>query len=125
MSFGQKSWLSVTNLVHSKYFPLAETTKDQSKTEDAKSDQEKTQVVIEKKTKDAQEKQSDDKMLDQYKSELEVEAEDQIKGEENGQSKNEENGQELADLPDVPTTEPGEHGLPEAKKLKLNDDPKI
>lgn len=125
VSFGQKSCSSVTNLVHSKYFPCTDTTKDQSETQDAKTDQEKEQAVIEEKTEDAQEKQNDDKMLDQYKSELEVEAEDPIKSVEKGQSKSEENGQELADLPDVPTTEPGEHGLPEAKKLKLDDDSKI
>lgn len=117
VSSAQEPGSSVANLVRSKYFPPNETIKDQGMTEDAKTDEEKKQAVIEGKTEDAQEKPSDAKILDQYKSELEVEAEDQ--------TESEENGQELAGFPDVPTTEPGEHGLPEAKKLKLDDDSKI
>lgn len=119
------SWSSVTNLVYSKYFPSTETSEDQSKIEEAKTEEHKEQIANEDMAEDAQPKQSDDKMLDQYKSELEVEADDQIKSEEKGQSKSEQDGHELADLPDVPTMEPGEHGLPEAKKLKLEDDSKI
>jgi hypothetical protein len=103
--------------VCSKYFPPTETSEDQSKNVETEEEAQKEHGQTEgtKKT------QSDDKMIDSIKSELEVEADDQTKAEELGQSKSEESGQKL-DLPDVPTTEPSEHGLPEAKKLKLNDD---
>lgn len=117
--------LLVANLARSKYFPSTESGEDQSKNEHVTAEEEKEQDVDEDKIEGGQQKPSDDKMLDQYKSELEVEADDQTKSEENGQSMSEENGQKLADLPDVPTVEPGEHGLPEAKKLKLDDDSKI
>jgi len=118
-------FLLVTDLAHSKYFPSTESGEDQSKNADVKTEEQKEQDVDEDKKEGGQQKPSDDKMLDQYKSELEVEADDHSKSEEEGQSKSEENGQKLADLPDVPTVEPGEHGLPEAKKLKLDDDSKI
>ncbi|KAH0283602.1 A1pp-domain-containing protein, partial [Aureobasidium sp. EXF-3399] len=108
-----------------KYFPSTEISEDQSKNEHVKIEEQKEQDVDENKSLGARQKDGDDKMLDQYKSELEVEADEQTKSEEKGQSKGEENGQKLADLPDVPTVEPGEHGLPEAKKLKLDDDSKI
>jgi hypothetical protein len=122
--------------VYSKYFPSTETdtSEDQSKSDDTKNEGRKEQAMNETKTEgqkeqvmsednieNAKQTQGDDEMIDDIKSELEVEAEDQTKSEDVGQSKSEEKGQELADLPDVPTTEPGEHGLPEAKKLKTND----
>jgi hypothetical protein len=67
-------------------------------------------------------------MIDQVKSELEVEAEDDTKDENKTEavdaSKSEESGQ-MAELPDVPKTEPGEHGLPEAKKLKTDHNQRL
>jgi hypothetical protein len=122
--------------VYSKYFPSTETetSEDQSKSDETKDEGQKEQVMSETKDKgqkepampedkigDTKQTQGDDEMIDDIKSELEVEAEDQTTSEDVGQSRSEEKGQELADLPDVPTTEPGEHGLPEAKKLKIND----
>jgi hypothetical protein len=112
--------------VYSKYFPSTETSEDQSKNGDTQEDGQKEQVmgedkiethkeeaVAEDNKEDAKQTQGDDAMIDDIKSELEVEAEDV--------GKSEEKGSKLADLPDVPTTEPGEHGLPEAKKLKTSD----
>ncbi|KAI4857071.1 A1pp-domain-containing protein [Aureobasidium sp. EXF-8846] len=104
-----------------KYFPPTGTSEDQSKNVETEEGAQKEQVVSEDKTEGTKQSKGDDKMIDSIKSELEVEADDQTKTEEVGQGKSEESGQKL-DLPDVPTTEPSEHGLPEAKKLKLNDD---
>jgi hypothetical protein len=112
----------VANLVYSKYFPPTETSEGQIKNVETKEEAQKEQVVSENKTHGTKQSKGDDKMIDSIKSELEVEANDQTKTEEVGQSKTEEGGQKLSDLPSVPTTEPSEHGLPEAKKLKLNDD---
>lgn len=112
---------SETNFKFSKYFPPIETSEDQSNNVDTKEEAQKEQVLSEDNTEGTKKTQSDDKMIDSIKSELEVEADDQTKTEVVGPSKSEESGQKL-DLPDVPTTEPSEHGLPEAKKLKLNDD---
>jgi hypothetical protein len=104
----------VTNILFSKYFPPAEINEDQGKSDENKSEDQLEQVASEDKTEGTKKTQSDEKMIDSIESELEVEAEDQ--------SKAEEGGQKLSDLPSVPTTEPSEHSLPEAKKLKLNDD---
>lgn len=125
VSFVRASCLSVTDSVYSKYFPSTDTSEDQSKSEETKDEGQKEQVMSEDKMEDTKQTQSDDKMMDSIKSELEVEAEDQTESEGVDQSKSEENGQKLADLPDVPTTEPSEHGLPEAKKLKTSDDSRI
>jgi hypothetical protein len=111
--------------VYSKYFPSTETSEDQSKSEKTKDEEQKEQTTIDDKMEDPKQTQSDDKMMDSIKSELEVEAEDQIESEGVDLSKSEENGRKLVDLPDVPTTEPSEHGLPEAKKLKTSDDSTI
>ena len=119
------SCLSVTNALYSKYFPSTETSEDQSKSDETKDEGQKKQVMSEDKMEGTEQSQSDDKMMDSIKSELEVEAEDQIESEGVDQSKGAESGQKLADLPDVPTTEPSEHGLPEAKKLKTSDDSRI
>jgi hypothetical protein len=117
----QECCWSITDFVYSKYFPSTETGEDQSKSDETKTEAQKGQAIPEDKMEDAKQTQGDDAMIDDIKSELEVEAEDQTKSEDVGQSKSEEKGSELADLPDVPTTEPGEHGLPEAKKLKTSD----
>jgi hypothetical protein len=111
--------------VYSKYFPSTETSEDQSKSEEIKDEGQEEQVLGEDKMEDTKQSQSDEKMMDSIKSELEVEAEDQTESEGVDLSKSEEKGQKLTDLPDVPTTEPGEHGLPEAKKLKISDDSRI
>jgi hypothetical protein len=112
----------VADFVYSKYFPPTETSEDQSKNVGTEEEAQKEQVMSEDKTEGTKQSKGDDKMIDSIQSELEVEADDQTKTEVAGQSKSEEGGQEMADLPSVPTTEPSEHGLPEAKKLKLNDD---
>jgi hypothetical protein len=121
VSYFRECCSSAANFVCSKYFPPTETSEDQSKNVDTKEEAQKEQVLSEDKTEGIKKTQSDDKMIDSIKSELEVEADDQTKTEVVGPSKSEKSGQELG-LPDVPTTEPSEHGLPEAKKLKLNDD---
>jgi hypothetical protein len=114
--------LPVANLVYSKYFPPTETSEDQSKNVETEKEAQKEQVMSEDNTEGTKKTHSDDKMIHSIKSELEAEADDQTKAEVVGQSKSKEGGQEMADLPSVPTTEPSEYGLPEAKKLKLNDD---
>jgi hypothetical protein len=113
---------SVADFVYSKYFPPTETSEDQSKNVGTEEEAQKEQVMSEDKTEGTKQSKGDDKMIDSIQSELEVEADDQTKTEVAGQSKSEEGGQEIVDLPSVPNTEPSEHGLPEAKKLKLNDD---
>jgi hypothetical protein len=113
----------MTNFMFSKYFPSTETSEDQSKSDETKEEEQKEQAmsetkietqkgqaIPEDKVEDAKQTQGDDAMIDDIKSELEVEAEDVGKSEEKG-----------SELADVPTTEPGEHGLPEAKKLKTSD----
>ncbi|CAD0100305.1 unnamed protein product [Aureobasidium mustum] len=93
-----------------KYFPPTQDGEKHSKSIEAKENGQEEEGT------------SEDKMVDKIKSELEVEAEDQSKQTEAvDASKSEETGQ-MAELPDVPTTEPGEHGLPEAKKLKTDHD---
>lgn len=102
--------------MRSKYFPPTEDGDNQSKSVETHSEGQKEQST------------SEEKMIDSVKSELEVEAEDDTKVENKTEavdaSKSEESGQ-VADLPDVPTTEPGEHGLPEAKKLKTDHDQRL
>ncbi|KAH0020588.1 A1pp-domain-containing protein, partial [Aureobasidium melanogenum] len=99
-----------------KYFPPAEDSETQNKSVEAKENGQEEQNT------------SEEKMIDQPKSELEVEAEDDTKHENKREtvdaSKSEKSGQ-VADLPDVPKTEPGEHGLPEAKKLKTDHDQRL
>lgn len=106
----------MSNLLRSKYFPPTEDGGKQTKNIEGNGNGEREQDT------------SEEKMVDQIKSELEVEAEDDTKGENKTEtvdaSKSEESGQ-VADLPDVPKTEPGEHGLPEAKKLKTDHDQRL
>ncbi|KAI4782019.1 A1pp-domain-containing protein [Aureobasidium sp. EXF-3400] len=99
-----------------KYFPPAEDSETQNKSVEAKTDGQEEQNT------------SEEKMIDQVKSELEVEAKDDTKDENKTEavdaSKSEGSGQ-MAELPDVPKTEPGEHGLPEAKKLKTDHNQRL
>ncbi|KAH0335048.1 A1pp-domain-containing protein, partial [Aureobasidium melanogenum] len=99
-----------------KFFPPSEDSEVENKSVETKEEGQEEQ------------KTSEEKRVEQIKSELEVEAEDKTKDENKTEtveaSKSEESGQ-VAELPDVPKTEPGEHGLPEAKKLKTDHDQRL
>ncbi|KAG9658845.1 A1pp-domain-containing protein, partial [Aureobasidium melanogenum] len=99
-----------------KFFPPAADSETQNKSDETKEKGQEEQST------------SEEKMIDQVKSELEVEAEEHTKDENKTEaadaSKSEESGQ-LTELPEVPKMEPGEHGLPEAKKLKTDHDQRL
>lgn len=99
---------------------------EQSKVQNATESQSKSEEVEEQKNKDesneeAQESKNKTNEVAYESMDGTNEQVHESKGEPVDAEQNEkETGQNMPDLPDVPTTVPGEHDLPDAKKLKTD-----
>ncbi|KAI5196676.1 A1pp-domain-containing protein [Aureobasidium subglaciale] len=90
-----------------KYFPSTETSEAQSKNDESE-------------TKGGQKSESKMEEADTFQTEEEHSTKTKDKVEVLEQTEAEESGQEMPELPDVPTAAPGEHDLPDAKKIKVD-----